>query len=204
MMTLIYSTTSPFARKVLITAMELGLRDQITLEIAHPLRNAEQVSEANPLGKVPCLLTDAGQMVVNSPVICQFLQRMAHAGPELHDPSYMDIDTVERVQALADGLMDAAVALVMESLRPEEQRSDLWQERWYGALNRTLAFIERYEVSRLRTAFGSMAEISLACALDYLDFRHPDYDWRESAPELELWLSEISGAESFAATVPVG
>ena len=202
MMTLVYSTTSPFARKVLITAMELGLREQITLEIAHPLRNADVVSAANPLGKVPCLMTDAGQMVVNSPVICQILQRLSSGAPDLQDPSYMDIDTVERIQALADGLMEAAVALVMERLRPEEQRSDLWQDRWYSALDRTLTHIERYEVSRLRTAFGSVAEISLACALGYLDFRHPEFDWREDSPELELWFAEISRIPSFAETVP--
>lgn len=202
-MTLVYSTTSPFARKVLITAMELGLREQLALEIAHPLRNAEQVSDANPLGKVPCLLTDAGQMVVNSPVICQFLQRLAPDGPALHDPSYMDIDAVERIQALADGVMEAAVALVMETLRPEEQHSDLWVDRWISAIERTLTYIERYDVSKLRIVLSSNAEIALACALGYLDFRLPELDWRDFCPELDVWYSEVAQAESFVATTPV-
>ena len=200
MMTLIYSTTSPFARKVLITAMELGLRDQITLEIAHPLRNAEQVSDANPLGKVPCLLTDAGQMVVNSPVICQFLQRMAPAGPELHDPSYMDIDTVEREQALADGLIDLTIGRRIEMQRDADKQWDFWSERWERGIRRTLdaLYADRGQYERS----VDLGALSVAIALYYLDLRYPELDWRGQYPELGEFAARWDQRASFEQTRP--
>lgn len=202
MMTLVYSTTSPFARKVLVMATELGLREQIRLEIAHPLRNAGVVSAANPLGKVPCLLPETGPMVVNSPAICRYLQRQAQSRVDLLSSAALSITDVERIEALADGVMDAAVALVMESLRPQEQQSPLWQERWNSAIARTLQHITSHELSALSRTTETLAEIALACALGYLNFRLPQLAWAEAHPALKEWFETVSRVPSLSDTAP--
>lgn len=203
MMTLVYSKTSPFARKVLVTAMELGLADQITIEVAHPLRNAEQVSAANPLGKVPCLIMADGELVLDSPVICQRLVRMADNGGALLAPASCKLSDVERLHALGDGVMDAAVALVMERLRPLEQQSPLWKERWLQAITRSLAFVESREMPLLEDAPLTLGHIALACALGYLDFRLPELGWRDQCPALAGWFAGVSRRPSLEQTVPL-
>lgn len=202
MMKLYYSKTSPFARKALVTAIELGLDNQITLEVAHPLRNAEVVSEANPLGKVPCLIMENGELVVNSPVICQRLIRMAPGKQSLLSSAASTVEDVERIHALADGIMDSAVALVMESLRPTEQQSPMWKGRWQQAVLKSIAYIESHEMSRLQHATLTLGHIALACALGYLDFRLPAMPWQEDSTQLADWYKTISDRPSLMQTVP--
>lgn len=204
MKTLFYSKTSPFARKVLVTAIELGLADQITVEVAHPLRNADVVAKANPLGKVPCLVLEDGELVVDSPVICHRLMRMAgDTGAALGQSAVSTADDVERVHAFADGIMDAAVALVMEKLRPETQQSPLWKERWEMAVQRSLTYLESSETQKLNDSALTLAQIALACALGYLDFRLPALNWRDAHPQLARWFLAISERPSLQQTVPV-
>jgi len=202
MMKLYYSKTSPFARKVLVTAIELGMDNQITLEVAHPLRNADVVSKANPLGKVPCLIMADGELVVDSPVICQRLVRMAPSKQNLLSSAASTIDDVERIHALADGIMEAAVALVMESLRPAEQQSPMWKERWQHAVAKSIAYIESHESERLQDTTLTLGHIALACALGYLDFRLPAMAWREGSKRLAEWYETISTRPSLAQTIP--
>jgi glutathione S-transferase len=202
MMKLYYSKTSPFARKVLVTAMELGLDNQITLEVAHPLRNSDVVSKANPLGKVPCLIMADGELVVDSPVICQRLIRMAQGKQNLLSSAASSIDDVERIHALADGIMEAAVALVMESLRPAEQQSPMWQERWQHAVSKSVAYIESHEMQKLQDATLTLGHIALACALGYLDFRLPVVAWRDDNQKIASWYQSVMGRPSLDQTVP--
>jgi len=201
-MKLIYSTTSPFARKVWVAAIKLDMRDQISLEIANPLRNADLVAAANPLGKVPALQLPDGQVVVNSPVICQFLQRRAANGIDLHDPAYLDIDTTERVHTLADGIAEAGFMTVMENMRPTEHRSALWLDRWSLAIQRALTMIESNEIKKLKATPESIAEIALACALGYLDFRLPDNGWREEHPLVASWYENMMKDPVLLETAP--
>lgn len=202
-MILVYSKTSPFARKVLVTAMELGIAGQIRIEVAHPLRNAEQVSAANPLGKVPCLIMADGELVLDSPVICQRLVRMADNGGVLLASASCKLSDVERLHALGDGVMDAAVALVMERLRPPEQQSPLWKERWLQAIARSLAFVEGREMPLLEDGPLTLGHIALACALGYLDFRLPELGWRDQCPALARWFADVSRRPSLEQTVPL-
>ncbi|MEC7547013.1 MAG: hypothetical protein CSH37_11315 [Thalassolituus sp.] len=201
-MKLIYSTTSPFARKVWVAAIKLGLRDQITLEVANPLRNADVVSAANPLGKVPALLINDDQVVINSPVICQFLQRRAKNNVDLHQPSYMTLDTTERVHTLADGIAEAAFMTVMEKQRPAEHQSKLWLGRWSQAIKRALTMIESGDVELLKNTPESIAEIALASALGYIDFRLPENDWREENPAIAEWYQKVIRDSELQETTP--
>ncbi|WP_369985318.1 glutathione S-transferase N-terminal domain-containing protein [Thalassolituus sp.] len=201
-MKLIYSTTSPFARKVWVAAIKLGLRDQITLEVANPLRNADVVSAANPLGKVPALRINDDQVVINSPVICQFLQRRAKNNVDLHQPSYMALDTTERVHTLADGIAEAAFMTVMEKQRPAEHQSKLWLGRWSQAIKRALTMIESGDIELLKNTPESIAEIALASALGYIDFRLPENDWREENPAIAQWYQEVIRDSELQETAP--
>lgn len=201
-MKLIYSTTSPFARKVWVAAIKLGLRDQMTLEVANPLRNADLVSAANPLGKVPALLANDDQVVINSPVMCQFLQRRANNDVDLHQPSYMDLDTTERVHMLADGIAEAAFMTVMEKQRPAEHQSELWLGRWSQAIKRALKMIESGDIKLLKNTPESIAEIALASALGYIDFRLSDNGWREENPVIAAWYQEIMQDPELRETIP--
>ena len=201
-MKLIYSTTWPFARKVWVAAIKLGLRDQITLEVANPLRNADVVSAANPLGKVPALLINDDQVVINSPVICQFLQRRAKNNVDLHQPSYMTLDTTERVHTLADGIAEAAFMTVMEKQRPAEHQSKLWLGRWSQAIKRALTMIESGDIELLKNTPESIAEIALASALGYIDFRLPENDWREENPAIAEWYQEVIRDSELQETTP--
>ena len=201
-MKLIYSTTSPFARKVWVAAIKLGLRDQIALEVANPLRNADVVSAANPLGKVPALLVNDVQVVINSPVICQFLQRRANNDVDLHQPPYMDLDTTERVHTLADGIAEAAFMTVMEKQRPVEHQSELWLGRWSQAIARSLKMIESGDIKLLKNTPESIAEIALASALGYIDFRLPDNGWRDDNPAIAAWYQEIMRDPELQETAP--
>jgi len=205
---LIYSTTSPFARKVWVAAIKLGLRDQIALEVANPLRNADVVSAANPLGKVPALLVNDDQLVndvqivINSPVICQFLQRRAKNNVDIHQPSYMDLDTTERVHTLADGIAEAAFMTVMEKQRPVEHQSELWLGRWSQAIARSLKMIESGDIKLLKNTPESIAEIALASALGYIDFRLPENGWRNENPVIAAWYQEIMRDPELQETAP--
>lgn len=201
-MKLISSTTSPFARKVWVAAIKLGLRDQMTLEVANPLRNADLVSAANPLGKVPALLANDDQVVINSPVICQFLQCRANNDVDLHQPSYMDLDTTERVHTLADGIAEAAFMTVMEKQRPAEHQSELWLGRWNQAIKRALKMIESGDIKLLKNTPESIAEIALASALGYIDFRLSDNGWREENPVIAAWYQEIMQDPDLRETIP--
>jgi glutathione S-transferase len=191
---------------VLVTAIELGLDSQITLEVTNALRNADIVRKANPLGKIPCLIMADDELVVDSPVICQRLNRMAQvedAGKrDLTMSAASSIDDVERIHALADGIMDAAVALVMESLRPAEQQSPMWQERWRQAVMKSIAYIETHEMQRLQDATLTFGHIALACALGYLEFRLPAMVWRTSNSQLANWYQAISIRPSLQQTMP--
>jgi glutathione S-transferase len=191
-MKLFYSSTSPYARKVRVLALELGLGDGLELIEASPLSNPPALLAANPLGKIPALVRDDGSVLFDSPVICEFLA----AGNEAVLPSDGEARwTVLRLQALADGLMDAAFSRTMELRRPETERSPSWIARWSEGIVRAVA------QARPGDGFG-LGEIALATALGYLDFRCEDLQWRSHAPELSDWYARHLARPSLAKTAP--
>jgi glutathione S-transferase len=200
-MKLFYSQTSPFVRKCLVTAHELGLAPRLELlpAAAHPVNRDRSVVERNPLGKIPTLVTDAGAVFFDSRVICEYLNGLGdgHLLPAVGEARFAILTD----QALADGLMDAAVLARYESaLRPEELRWPDWSGGQMEKVSSALSDFER----RAATWAGRMdlGVIAIGCALGYLDFRYPEIAWRERSPSLARWYGRFAARESMTETRP--
>ncbi len=195
-MKLYYSTTSPYSRKILILAHELDLLHDIEMVRVNPLEDPLDLRENNPLAKVPTLVLSYGEPIYDSPVIAEYLQRFVNKAVL----SLEDYVSQQRLHALADGMMDATFSLVMERRRPEEQRSPLWQQRWEGAIFRSIAEFERRYIDDARE--WHLGSIAIACALDYLTFRVPQNDWKQQYPKTKAWFQEITNKSSMIKTDP--
>jgi glutathione S-transferase len=199
-MQLYFSPTSPYARKVRITAHELGLSQRIELiSIAlTPVSPHDALRSSNPLGKIPALITDEGTALYDSPVICEYLDARA-GGHRIFPPLGPARWTALRRQALADGILDAAVLTrYEEALRPQELR---WQEWVDGQLLKVRSGLDALEREPL-DGVVDIGTLSIACALGYLDFRFASEGWRESRPRLAAWAAAINERPSLTATVP--
>ncbi len=198
-MRLHYSPASPYVRKVLVTAIELGLDDGITLVPSQVWDPDSDLPSVNPLGKVPALELDDGGVLYDSPVICEFLAAQV-TQPALYPPPGPARWTMLRRAALADGMLDAAVGRVVEEhRRPQEFRYQGWCERLSAAVERALDVFEA-EVAELPTL--DYATLTLAVALGYLDFRFAESDWRPGRPVLAAWNADFSGRPSLVRTQP--
>jgi len=197
-MKLMYSPASPYARKVRIAALEKGIEVEVVR--ADPLSNPPELQAANPLGKVPALILDDGSSLYDSPVICDYLDSLS-PHPELVPPEGASRWQVLRLQALADGVMDASVASIMERRRADNERSPMWLQRWREAIDRGIAELER-EVQAFSPAFD-LGQISIVCALGYLEFRLPEIEWQSSAPALTQWWERARERASVVTSQPV-
>jgi glutathione S-transferase len=196
-MKLRYTPPSPFVRKVLVLAIEAGLRERIELVPTKPWDPETDLTLDNPLGKVPALVTDDAGVLYDSRVICEYLDSLHNGGPFIPSSGARRWRVLRR-QALADGIMDAAVLRVNEGRRPAELRSDDWVERQRSKIARGLDALEA-EVAD----FGDLdiGLIAVGCALGYLDFRFPEETWRAGRPGLAAWYAGIAQRPSFAETV---
>lgn len=197
-MKLHYSPSSPFVRKVMIAAHEKGLADRIELTSPATMANGELRLD-NPLEKVPCLVDDDGRAIYDSHVIVEYLDAMG-SGPKLVPSEAAARVAVLLRHALADGLMDAAVAGIGEQRRPEALKWADALERQKGKMARAMDALEA-QVDTLGTE-PDLATISVGCALGYTDFRYGDMDWRAGHPKLAAWYEAFSKRPSMAATVP--
>ena len=197
-MKLYFSHASPYARKVRITALEVGLLDQTTLEVTDAWSATRGLPDDNPLCKVPTLVLEDGTALFDSPVICEYLDHLG--GGTLFPPAGPERWTALRLQALADGLCDAAVARRLETLRPENLRSDTWIARQTAAMVRACDALEGW-VDDLSgpVTIGSLAVL---VALGYLDLRFAEDNWRAGRPKLAAWFETASKRPSFQATKP--
>lgn len=199
-MRLRFSPTSPYTRKVTVAAIELGLDDRIERIGTNPWDPESDLGSDNPLGKVPALLLDDGMVLFDSPVICEYLDSL-HDGHKLFPAPGPARWAALRLQALADGILDAAVLRLIENMRrPEEFRWPAWERRQRAAVGRAL---DRLEVERGgMDGDPTVAEIAIGCALGYLDFRFPDEDWRDERPKIAAWYEDWAQRPSMQATVP--
>lgn len=204
-MKLYFSPPSPFARKVLVAAAELGVRDKIdTVQVTlSPVQRNAAVAVHNPLGKIPCLELDDGTALFDSRVICAWINRQlgGSALVPAEDPARARVETLE---ALGDGLLDAAVLSRYEGfLRPEDKRWDPWLE---GQMEKIGAALDALEEGWMDDLTGGMTlgVIAVGCALGYLDFRFSQLDWRAGHPRLAAWFGEFSKRPSMVDTDPVG
>lgn len=201
-MLLRHSHTSPFVRKVAVLLHETGLADQVTMETVDGWSEPEQLTGDNPLSMVPTLVLDDGSTLYDSPVICDFLDRQ-HAGPALIPAEGAARWQVLREQALADGMLDGAVLVFVETgKRPEDKRWDWWLELKRRAIERSLDTLEE-GVDQLDSRVD-LGTISIAVALAYLDLRGAVGEWRARRPRLAAWFARFADRPSMIATAPPG
>lgn len=196
MLKLLHSPASPYARKVRMAAMERQVPLHLELVRVDPVVRNEGLASINPLAKVPVLHTVDGP-IHDSRVICRFIDRRGE-GPSLYGSETADIWEILVLESLADGMMDAAVNLRYELVnRPAELR---WQE-WIGAQRaRIEAGLEHLSGRIAQLAAPHIGTIAVATALEYLDFRHPEQEWRAAFPALSDWITEFAQEEIMQAT----
>lgn len=199
-MELYSSPSSPFARKCRIVAHELG----IPLEESNlDPRGNEDFRRINPLGKIPVLVLDDGSMLFDSRVICEYLN-------DYKNGHFFPKDSMWRsgagrwralgLQALGDGIADAALLRVYESRLPEDKRNNDTIVRNIAAINSSIDALER--VAAKFTDPPTIGEIAIGCALSYLDFRLPELSWRTARPKLGEWYGRFAQYASVVATAP--
>lgn len=194
-----YSTTSPFVRKVRVTAAETGQANDIELVKTNPADLATGIGKDNPLNKVPALVLEDGSSLYDSCVICEFLDER-HQGAKLFPKPGQARWAALRRMALADGMVDASVLRMQESRRPENLRSAEWDQRQKLKVMQGLDALEREAAS-----FGDVVDIgtlTVAIMLDYLDFRFKSDDWRSVCPNLARWHAKFRQRASLQATMP--
>jgi glutathione S-transferase len=196
MMKLRHSNTSPFVRKVAVTAIETGQDSEI--ERVKTVTTDPALGADNPLQKVPALTTDDGIALIDSAVICEYLDHRK-GGKLIPAPGPARWAVLKR-QALCDGILDAAILRRYEAQRPEALRSIEWDARQKLKMDQGLAALEREA-----PGFGGAVDLgTLTCAimLDYLDFRFADEAWRDRHPNLAQWHKSFVQRASLQSTMP--
>lgn len=202
MMRLSYSVTSPYVRKVLVVALEAGVADRIEKVATDPWSKDTDLPASNPLNKVPTLMTEEGEALFDSPVICEYLDSLSKgAGPLLPPPGPARWQAL-RQQALADGICDAAILRRLDSQRPTEQQSEGWQNRQRDAVTRACDLLESEAAAGALGAAPTIGTLAVACALGYLDFRWSHEDWRQGRAALTRWNNAFAKRPSIADTAP--
>ena len=198
-MKLLMSPASPFARKCRVLLREANLLDTVE-EVnvsTSPTATDPTVASANPLGKIPALLRDHGPALYDSRVITRFLDD--HAGTRFYpDGRLWEVLTLE---ATADGIMEAALAITYEGrMRPEDKQFPTWMDAQWAKVTAATGAIEARWMSHL-TGPLDMAQIAVGCALAYLDLRHDARGWRTDRPDLAAWHATFMTRPAMQATV---
>jgi len=202
-MKLRYSPTSPYVRKVMVVALETGLAERIERipTAVVPTKPNEEVARENPLVKVPALTTDDGLVLYDSPVICEYLDTL-HDGTKLFPPSGKARWLALRQQALGDGILDAAILGRYEILRPKEYQ---WQDWLDAQMRKVRGALTALEMEAAAGELGgplTIGQITIGCALGYLDFRYQSEAWRTKHRRLAVWADEVGQRKSIQLTVP--
>lgn len=197
MLQLRFSPTSPYARKVLVIVHETGLQDEVAVVATNP-HQEESLRAQNPLCKVPTLVLEDGTPLFDSPVIAEYLLALASNSDllPLGGPARW---SVLQLQALGDGICDAAVGIRMETLRPAGEQSPSFIQRQEAAIVAAVDWLEGQARLLEPITLGSLA---IACALGYLDFRLGYLAWRTGRPRLAAWYAAVEARPSLHATRP--
>lgn len=203
MFSLFHAGTSPYVRKVMVSAHCLGLADQIELlaSAAHPVQRDERIAQFNPLAKVPALCTPYGLKLYDSRVICEYLNAFAGGSllPAGGDARWLCLTR----QALGDGLLDAALLARYEhTARPADKQWPVWVQAQLHKIHAALGEIDSQAALWSRQP-DDIGLITLGCALGYLDFRFADLDWRTGHPHATAWFAKFEQHPAMLATRPV-
>jgi glutathione S-transferase len=200
-MKLFHSPLSPYVRKCMVIAIELGLTERLEIiaGAANPITRDQNIVVKNPLGKVPTLVTDDGVGLYDSRVICEYLNDLG--GGKLLPASGHARWQILTEQSLGDGILDAALLARYETfMRPEALRWAEWTKGQLEKVHSGLAVIEA-NAAKWGEAFD-LGKITLGCALGYLDLRFPSIDWRAQYPQAAAWFAKFNARPSMQATVP--
>ena len=198
-MKLYCNLTSPFARKVRVVVRELGLEDRVEEELIDPFA-AQLPTEflaANPLSRIPTLVTDRGEALPDSTLIIDYLQRRSKARLSTPDNRW----AAARRGVVAEGILEAALGSVLEKRRPESIVYPAYLDRQQAAILRAVDMLE-LEASGLAIEHPGVVDITTGVALAYLDFRLPYIAWRKRAPALVTWFTPFAERPSMQATRP--
>lgn len=198
-MKIAYSAASPYVRKVMACAIARGLNDKIerwTVGTTDPA-----LLPFNPLSKVPSFVTDDGMMLYDSPVICEYLDSLGSA-PQLFPAAGPARWNALRQQALGDGILDASQPRRREIALPQDDGRKAYIDLQRGKVSRAIDVLEKEAGT-----FGELktiGEITIGCALGYLDFRFANEPWRPGHPQLDAWYAKVVKLPPLAETMPKG
>ncbi|TXI74603.1 MAG: glutathione S-transferase [Limnohabitans sp.] len=203
-MKLIGSLTSPYVCKVRIVLAEKKLDYQFVTEDVWSANT--RIHESNPLGKVPCLIMEGHEAVFDSRVIVEYLDTLSPVG-KLIPTGGRERAEVKTWEALADGVMDAALLARMEAIwagRTDSERSQAWIDRQLTKIERALEAMAQGLGDKpfCSGIHMSLSDIAVGCALGYLDFRFPQIDWRSAHPNLHKLFDKLMQRQSFTDCIP--
>ncbi len=198
-MRIIGTSTSPYTRRVRVVALEKGIAHEFVA--LGPMIDSASVQAANPLGKIPVLERDDGSCLIDSPLITEYLDSLTES-PRVLPGNPAQRAAARQFEAIADGVLDAAILVRMESLRPEPLRSQEWISWQEGKVQRGLAHLDAVLKGRHRCVGDELtvADIAVACCVAYLEFRFADGDWRRRYPHAGKLLTDLAGRPAFVAT----
>lgn len=198
-MKILFSPFSPYVRKCLVTAFELGLNDQLQLlpSNAHPINRDKDIIAINPLGKVPTFYTDDGQVLFDSRVICEYLNQLG--GGALIPAGGASRWQTLTLQSIGDGMLDALLLARYEDVaRPDQMKWPEWRAGQLDKAETSLSYLDGHtDLLADRVDLGSL---TIGCALWYLDLRFPDIDWRAHHAPTARWYEAFSKRPSMAHT----
>ena len=200
-MKLYTSLTSPYGRKARVMLAEK--RIDFELVLTDVWDSNSDLEKFNPLGKVPCLVLDDGNALYDSPVIIDYLDSVTPVGHLIPETTRQRIQ-VKRWEALADGVTDAAVAIVLEKKRAPQLQSTDWITRQSGKIERGIKVMSQ-DLGENTWCTGhsfNLSDIVVGCALMYLDFRFAEVDWRKNYPNLGQLTDKLAKRNSFKNTEP--
>ena len=199
-MKLVGSKPSPYVRKVRVILAEKNLPYEFVLENVWDA--ASKITQFNPLGKVPALVTDADDTLFDSPVIAEYLDTLA--APRLIPATGIERARVRSYEALGDGIADAGITMFLERKRAPERQDTAWIARQTSKVEAGIAAVAKTlgEKPFLHGAELTLGDVACGCALFWLEFRLPEFDWRARHPHLKAWAERLDARASFSSTRP--
>jgi len=201
-MKLYYGKLSPFVRKVMVLAHEKNLVSKLELTPAAitPTEPDRNLMLVNPLGKIPTLVLDDGSVLIDSPVVCEYLDTLGD-GPRFVPAGGPARFRALSLNALGDGVLQAGMNVRVEGLRPAGTQWEQWIAAQQLKVDNALDALNAGAFGPSAEAI-TLGEIAVGCALGWLDFRMPQFDWRSRRPSLAAWYAKFSARPSMQATAP--